>query len=177
MLRSKNFTGKRIISVDNGTDLGIVKDLYFDEGLSSVMALFLGNEGLFTRKSIFVPRSAVTLFGRNAILVTQSDVVTDSSQNEEVKEWVRRDWLPGRAINTTGGTKVGTIGDILLDNEGVIIGFTLSHIYLDSPVTRARVIMRDAVLDVGSPTSAMTVDLAKAEQQSLSQLQPHQIPA
>lgn len=169
MRYSKNLTGKRLISVDNGTDLGIVKDVYFDGGISSVIGLYLGSEGLFKRKANVVPRVAITLFGQDAILVTQADVVTDSLQNEEIKEWVRRDQLQGRSITTAGGTKVGTVGDVLIDDEGMVVAFMLAMIYIDSPVTQARMVRRDAVLDIGSINSPMTIDLAKAEQQSLSE--------
>ena len=166
MRRSKGFTGKRIISVDNGSDLGIVKDVYFDEHLTKIAGLFLGNEGLLSDKALLVPGSAITLFGQDAILVNHSEVVTNSTQTD-ITEWVRRDHLQGRAITTAGGTKVGTINDVLVDGAGIVKAFSLAMIFLNSPITQARLIRRDVVLDIGRPTFPMTIDLAKAEQQSL----------
>lgn len=165
MRSATSLTGKRIISMDNGSDLGTVKDAYFDAGIDSVVALFLGNEGLWSRKATLIPRSAVTLFGNDAILVTQSDVVTDSTQ-VDITLWVRRDRLPSRLITSTGGTKVATISDTLIDDQGNVKGFMLAKVFVDSPATEGRFIPRDVVLDVGSATSPMTIDLAKAEQQS-----------
>ena len=42
MRSATSLTGKRIVSVDNGTDLGTVKDVYFDADVSSIVGLFLG---------------------------------------------------------------------------------------------------------------------------------------
>jgi uncharacterized protein YrrD len=167
MRSATSLTDKRVISIDNGSDLGTVKDVYFDAGVESVVGLFLGNEGLWTRKANLIPRSAVTLFGKDAILVTQSDVVTDSTQTD-ISEWVRRDKLAGRLITSAGGTKVATISDTLIDNQGTVKGFMLATIFVDSPATEGRFIPRDAVVDVGSATSPMRIDLAKAEEQSVS---------
>ena len=55
MRSATSLTGKRIISVDNGPDLGTVKDVYFDAGIDSVVALFLGNQGLWARKANLIP--------------------------------------------------------------------------------------------------------------------------
>ena len=166
MRRSKSFTGKRIISVDTGHDLGMVKDVYFDSTLTQIAGLFLGNEGLLSRKALLLPASAITLLGQDAILVSHFDAVSDSKQTD-MTDWVRRDHLQGRTIATAGGTKVGTINDVLVDGEGTVKAFSLAMIFIDSPITQARHIKRNVLLDVGSPTSAMTIDLAKAEQQSL----------
>ncbi|MGB0385666.1 MAG: PRC-barrel domain-containing protein [Ardenticatenaceae bacterium] len=166
MRSATSLTGKRIISVDNGTNLGTVKDVYFDTDVNSVIGLFLGNQGLWTRKANLIPRSAVTLFGKDAILVSQSDVVTDNTQTDS--EWIRRDRLPGRLITSAGGTKVATISDTLIDGEGAVKGFMLAMIFVDSPATAGRFISRDVVLDVGSATSPMKIDLAKAEEQHSS---------
>ncbi|MGB0385912.1 MAG: PRC-barrel domain-containing protein [Ardenticatenaceae bacterium] len=166
MRRSKGFTGKRIISVDNGTDLGVVKDVYFDRDLTKIAGLFLGNEGLLSRQALLVPSSAITLFGQDAILVNHCQVVTNSTPTD-ITEWVRRDRLQGRAITSAGGTKVGTINDVLVDGAGIVKAFSLAMIFLNSPITQTRLIRRNVVLDIGSAGSPMTIDLAKAEHQSL----------
>ena len=177
MRRSKELTGKRIISLDRGKDLGVVKDVYFDANLSQVSGLFLGHLGRFLphltmkgKKSRLIPRNPIMLFGEDAILVTESDIVTDNSQHQAAKAWIRRDRVQGRLISTPGGTKVGTIDDVLIDQEGIVQGFLLSYLYLQGPISHTFTIMRDAVLTIGSVGEPITVDLAKAEQQSLGQL-------
>lgn len=171
MRRSKELTGKRIISLDRGKDLGIVKDVYFDANLSQVSGLFLGHLGRFRgKKSRLIPRNPIMLFGEDTILVTESDIVTDNSQHQAAKVWIRRDRVQGRLISTPGGTKVGTIDDVLIDQEGIVQGFLLSYLYLQGPISHTFTIMRDTVLTIGSVGEPITVDLAKAEQQSLGQL-------
>ncbi len=160
----KDLIGKPIYSITDGKHLGTLKDLYIDLDLGVVNGLFLGSEGLIKRKSFIIQRENVSLFGLDAILATGPDVVMDSSQMPSVEGWLRRDSLQGKGVDTPGGTKVGTIGDVLLDNQARIVGYTLSKVHVAGPVAKHRQVLNDAVLDIKSGASAMTIDLAKAEQ-------------
>jgi sporulation protein YlmC with PRC-barrel domain len=104
------------------------------------------------------------VFGIDAMLSKSSDVVTDDEQAEEAEHWLRREDLQKREIDTPGGTKVGTIGDILLDGEARIIGFSLGKVFVEGPVADSRRILKGAIVDTGRDDGTMTVDLSKAEQ-------------
>ena len=69
-------------------------------------------------------------------------------------------------MDTTGGTKVGVIGDAILDEEGRIRAFSLSRVFVEGPVAESRTIYQAAIVDKGQVDGLMTVDLAKVEQQS-----------
>ncbi|MGB0385911.1 MAG: PRC-barrel domain-containing protein [Ardenticatenaceae bacterium] len=130
MRRSKELAGKRIITLDNGTNLGIVKDLYFDREANKVMGLFLGYRGQrFNRKARVIPASAVALFGKDVVLVSQADVVREVITKSKFPEWVRRDQLQGRLISAADGTKIGIINDLLINPDGLVKGFALSMIF------------------------------------------------
>jgi uncharacterized protein YrrD len=160
----KDLIGRPIYSITDGKHLGTLKDLYIDLDLGVVNGLFLGSEGLIKRKSFIIQRENVSLFGLDAILATGPDVVMDSSQMPSVEGWLRRESLQGKGVDTPGGTKVGTIGDVLLDNQARIVGYTLSKVHVAGPVAEHRQVLNDAVLDIKSGASPMTIDLAKAEQ-------------
>ena len=177
MRRCKELTGKRVISIDHGKDLGLVKDVYFNADLSQVSGLFLGHQGrlmphlsMRRKKSRLIPRSPIMLFGEDVILITDADMVTDNTKHEQAKAWIRRDRVQGRLINSVDGRKVGIIDDVLIDREGIVQAFLLYHIYIQSPISNTFTIMRNALLSIGSEGKPMIVDLAKAEQQSLGQL-------
>ena len=87
---------------------------------------------------------------------------------ETEETWLRRDELQGRPVDTSGGTKVGKIGDVLIDGEGNVLGFTLGNVYVSGPIARNRSISIHTVLDVGQEDGAMTIDLQRAEEQELS---------
>jgi len=167
MQAGKDLVGKPIFSISDGRQLGTVKDLYLDTGLSLVTGVFLGPQGLFSRKSSLIERNNVMVFGVDAILAKHSDAVTDSSKATEWAKWIRRDKLQGRQVATAGGTKVGTIDDVILDEAMRIIGFRLLRVFVEGPIAERRAVVREAVIEAGNEDEVMIIDLSKAERQSL----------
>lgn len=167
MRNSKEFVGKDVYSLDEGRKLGTVEDIYVDRALAWLAGVFLGGEGLIRRKSLLIPRAAIAVFGIDAILAQRSDVVSDTRQMPESKQWMRLKDLAGRQVDTPAGTRIGTIGDVLLDDEARIAGFTLSRVQVTGPLAEHPVIPREAVIDTGHEDQVMTIDLALAEQHSL----------
>jgi len=163
MRLGKELIGKPIYSMTDGRQLGNVKDIYLDLEISQLNGIFLGHEGLFNRKARVIARENIAVFGHDAVLVTDSDVETDSSDTPEVELWMRRENFQGRGIETPGGTKVGTVGDILFNEKAKVVGFSLARVFVTGPVADKRVVMKDAVADAGGKEGIVTVDLAKAE--------------
>jgi sporulation protein YlmC with PRC-barrel domain len=168
MRLGKDLLDKPIISVTDGRMVGKVKDLYLDEKLETITAFYLGSEGIFSRRSMLVNRDHITLLGLDAMLADNSDVVVEEAQSAEVSQWIRRQDLIGREVDTSGGTKVGAIGDVIVNDEGQVIGFKLARIFVEGPIARKQVVAREVVVDVGHVDGAMTIDMAQAEQHSLS---------
>lgn len=164
----KDLVDKPIYSVTEGRLLGKVKDVYLNPSLEKIVGLYLGSEGIFNRRSLLINRDHISLFGLDAILATDSDVVLEEEQVEEVGEWLRRQNVQGRSVDTTGGTKVGVIGDILFNDQGGVIGFKLARVFVEGPMAKKQAVAREVVVDVGNVDGAMTIDLAQAEQHSLS---------
>lgn len=164
MRLGKDLTGKPIYSIVDGRLLGHVKDLYLNTELDSLTGVYVGSEGLLKRKSLLIQRDDVVVFGIDAILVKNSDVVTDDKQHVEADSWLRLDKLRGREVDTPGGTKVGTVGDILVGGEGEITGFSLARVYVEGPIAEWGTIPRNTLVDVGTQDRTMTVDLPKVEQ-------------
>jgi uncharacterized protein YrrD len=167
MRQGKELIGKPIYSVSDGRHLGAVRDLYLDSQLDSLMGLYLGSEGLFSRRASLITWENVQVLGLDAVLVHDSDVVTDSNERPEVAGWMRREDLQGRNVETPGGTKVGTIGDVLLDEEARVVGFTLGRVFVEGPIAETRRVLKSAVITSGAADEVITVDLAKAEQPPL----------
>lgn len=163
MRLGKDLVGKQIISITDGRLLGNVKDLYLEEELRWLTGINLGSEGLIKRKNLLITRQDVVVFGIDAILVKHADVVSDDQQFTEAEHWLRLSKLRGRDMDTPGGTKVGTVGDITIGEEGNITGFTLGRVYVEGPVAEQGFIPRRALLDTGSVDGTMSIDLAKAE--------------
>ena len=168
MRLGKDLLDKPLISVTDGRIVGRVKDLYLDNNLEKIVGLYLGSEGIFSRKSMLVSRDRVTLLGIDAILAADSDVVIDESVATEIDQWVRRQELVGREVDTTGGTKVGVIGDVIINDDDGVIGFKLARVFVEGPIAKKQAVAREVVVDTGAEDGVMTIDLAQSEQHSLS---------
>lgn len=163
MRLGKDLVGKQIISVTDGRSLGNAKDIYINNDLTDITGVYLGSEGLIKRKHFVITRANVVVFGIDAILVRASDVIGEENDLPESVAWTRLSKLNKREVDTPGGTKVATIGDIILGEQGNITGFALSRVYVEGPIEKNGTIPRTAVIDTGSEDGVMTIDLTKAE--------------
>jgi len=164
MRLGKDLIGKSIISVTDGRLLGVVKDLYINDQLYWLTGIHVGTEGILKRKTWLISRDSVVVFGIDAILVKNAEVVIEASELPESDAWLRLSKLKGRDVDTPGGTKVGAIGDIVLGEEGHIIGFALSKVFVEGPIAQQGTLPREALIDTGNDDGVMTIDLAKVEQ-------------
>lgn len=165
MRLGKELIGKPIYSVTDGRFLGNVKDLYINDTLYWLAGIHLGTEGLLKRKSLLIHRDHVVVFGVDAVLVQKADVITDDKELTAASSWLRLSDLRGREVDTPGGTKVGSIGDVMLTEEAHIHGFTLGRVFVEGPIAELGTIPRDALIDTGKEDGRMTIDLPKVEQQ------------
>ena len=168
MFLGKDIIGSPVITVSDGRTIGKVRDIYLTPDCQSVVALYLGSEGLFSRTAYLVKSDDVNVIGPDATLVKDDQVIHELDDVTEAENWLRRDHLQGRAVDTPGGTKVGKIGDVILDKHGDILGFSLSHAFVSGPIADKRAIACHAVQSIGSEDRAMMIDLKQAEQQQLS---------
>lgn len=163
MRLGKDLVGKQIISITDGRSLGTAKDIYINSELDAITGIYLGSEGLIKRKHFVITRKNVVVFGIDAILVNASDVVSEENSLPESVAWVRLSKLNKRDVDTPGGTKVASIGDIILGEQGEITGFALSRVFVEGPIAQNGTIARTAVIDTGDADGVMTIDLTKAE--------------
>lgn len=163
MRLSKDLVNKSVVSIDEGRLVGQVKDVYFSADLSHMVGIFLGKEGLIRRKSLIIPVDAVVVFGIDAVLVKTASALTDSKMLTEAEQWIRLNDLEGRDVDTPGGTRVGTIGDVILDEEGRVGAFYLSRVLVEGPLANSKQIDRRAMIDSGQADGVLTIDLPRAE--------------
>jgi len=164
LLLGKELVDNPVVSVENGRILGHVKDVYIDKRLNTIEGVYLGSEGIFDRRNQFIRRDKIATIGHDTVLVSSSHIV---EEGEESASWLRRDDLRGRQVDTPGGTRIGSVDDIIIDENGSVVGVALGRVYVEGPVARNRAIKRTAVLDTGEDDGVMTIELARAENQEL----------
>jgi sporulation protein YlmC with PRC-barrel domain len=163
MSTSKEHANKSLVSITDGKKLGEIKGLYLDLDMRQVAGVFLGTEGLFSRKALAIPRSAVLVYGIDVWLVSGPDVVVALEDVPDSTAFTLVSNLRGREVQTEGGTKLAEVEDVLLDSEACVLGFTLGKVYAEGPLAERKAIVREAVSDLGSEDKPMTVILAQAE--------------
>jgi uncharacterized protein YrrD len=163
MITSREQSNKPLISITDGKKLGEIKDLYLDRDMRQIAAVFLGKEGLISRKALMIPRSAVQVYGVDVWLIAGSDTVVGPDAIPESGTFTLIGDLRGRELQTEGGTKIAVIDHVILDREARVLGFGLGKVYAQGPLAERKVLARDAILDLGDPKKPMTVNLGQAE--------------
>lgn len=161
---ANEYIGKPIISIVEGTEVGRLEDLYLDAGIETVTGLYLGSKGLIDRVRSLVPWEDVVTMGGDVVLVNDASSVVNAADHMTVDTFVRRKEIIGREIDTPGGTRLARIGDIIIDQAGKVVGFTLSQTFVTGPIADNRVIGRSALLDIGEEDGTMTANLSDAEE-------------
>lgn len=167
MKTSKELSNKPLISITDGRKQGEIKDLYLDKDMHQVAAVFLGKEGLINQKALMIERSAVQVYGSDVWLVSGSDKVRKQDDVRDSDSFILVGDLRGREIQTEGGTKLGVVEDVILDDEARLLGFALGKVYAQGPLAERKTIAREAVTDLGSKKEPMTIILAQAESMAL----------
>jgi sporulation protein YlmC with PRC-barrel domain len=164
---AQELMNKPIITVDNGIEVGKVQGFYTDQNLTHLMAISLGSEGLLDRKETLIKWPDVITLGQDAVLIKNADCVMETSEVEEFETFMWRDDVIDRSVDTPGGTKIGRIGDIVIDDKALIAGFALAQTYVSGPIAANRAIDRKSVVDIGHEDGALTADLSEAEKADL----------
>lgn len=163
MKLGKDLINKPIYSIDEGKLIKKVEDLYLDPNLMVIFGLYVGSTGLVRRKAELIRATDVYIYGVDAVLVNGSATITDDGEYPDAKSWIRREKLIGREVDSPGGTRLGIIGDVIIDTAGRVTGFALSKTFVEGPLAAKRVIDRDTIVDTGQEDGTMTVDLVKLE--------------
>ena len=163
MRLGKDLDNKPIISVTDGKILGRTKDLYLNRDLTQLAGLFVGTEGVIRRKVRIVPSDRIVLFGIDVILVKDSDVITTTKAMPETDNWHRLSYVHGKEALTPGGTKLATLDDVMLDEQGAVFGFSLSRVFVTGPLADNPMIPREVVIDAFQSGDALIVDFPQLE--------------
>jgi uncharacterized protein YrrD len=163
MRTAKEHLNKPLISLTDGKKLGKVKDLYFDGQGSKIVAALLRKRGIINRKTFVIVRAAIQVMGIDAWLVSGSDTVELLENLPESETFLLLSDLMGREVLTEGDHRVGTLGDLILDEAANVIGFNLEQVFVQGPLAERRRIARAAITSLGDKTSPMTTVLEQAE--------------
>jgi sporulation protein YlmC with PRC-barrel domain len=163
MRTAKVHLNKPLISLTNGKKLGKVKDVYFDGELGKITAVLVSKRGIINRKIWVIGRSAIQVMGIDAWLVSGSEGVHLLEELPESDSFLLLSELLGREVHTEGGHRVGTLGDVILDENANVTGFIFDQVFVQGPLAERRKIARTAIFGLGDKSRPMTTVLEQAE--------------
>ncbi len=164
--------GRLLISTTDGTNLGEVKGIYLDRNVERGLAVYLGKTGIISRKEQLIDLKHVRLFGIDAwlvegstVTVTREEFTASATLGEDM---ILAESLSGREIRTDGGTRIGTIEDVIVDPKFKVLGFSFGKIFVQGPLAQTMMIARAAVTNLGDKNTPMIASLEQAEKLNLS---------
>jgi uncharacterized protein YrrD len=170
MRSAKKTINQPLVSITDGKLVGEIKDFYFDTQGAQMVAVVIGQKGLINPKSLIIEREAIQLFGQDVWLLRDADVVQELSKESGETRYQFMHDITGREITTSGETKVGTVGDVWLDEEARVVGFGLDKVFMKGPIAEKKYIPLQAVqewgvraMGLGGHDNPMVVDLSVIE--------------
>ena len=114
MHRVSDIVGKPIISAETGDKLGSVTDGLIDNERNQLVGLVIGG-GVFGKEHVLPYADVQTIGGDTVLARGGSGVMSGKQWRGEDHGSTRSGTLKGRPVVTTGGQKIGVVGDILID--------------------------------------------------------------
>lgn len=162
---AQDLNGRSIVNIENGERIGHVSNLLFDPESLRVVGLVSnrGNMGglgnLLTRDTETFPASAVEVWGKDVILVHTPERMIEEGSPEREK-WVDLTaQLKDRYVVSVDGTRVGQVGDVILDKNGQIVAYSLNQVYVEGPLAESKRIPAGATHSLGK--DVLIVDMSK----------------
>ncbi|MDU2066388.1 MAG: PRC-barrel domain-containing protein [Sporomusaceae bacterium] len=121
MKKSVEIIGLPVISIDEGRELGVVKDLVINPTAKEVTALLIEDVKWFMGAKTF-PFSQISGIGQYAVTIEKGDSVSSILDSPELLELLNIDVkIIGSKILTKTGQIQGKVVDIIVDEAGKIV--------------------------------------------------------
>ncbi len=151
MRKAKELIGKSIIHQATGEQVATVHDVVFDADTRKVAALLTHTAGWFQNAKL-VPWRNVTSIGDVVLVEGELPVITtadDPAIADDIKPDAR---ISGTAIVSPSGERLGTAGDLFIDDNGVVVGYEVrqgfmsigNHKFL--PAEHVQAVGKDAII-------------------------------
>jgi uncharacterized protein YrrD len=127
MLKSRQFKSLSVISLDEGREIGHIRDLVINPQTSEVAAIIVQRRGLFGEQKV-IPYSRVVSVGNNALTVQKMANAERLTSLPQIMGLVKEEArLRGVRVISEGGAAFGRVDEFYVDAAtGKIIAFEVS---------------------------------------------------
>ncbi|MGC9346557.1 MAG: PRC-barrel domain-containing protein [Anaerolineae bacterium] len=149
-----------IVSFSNGEIIAKVTDMLINPQSRSVSALLSTEGGLLSRTTKVIPATEIQVWGEDVVIVTGPDIFINKEElpcHEQCLSLVNQ--IKGREVVGQDGTRIGTLSDVLIDDEGRLVGYDLGKVDIEGPVAKSKRIGVEATYALGP--DVLVVDESK----------------
>lgn len=161
MFRAKELIGKAIVHQATGERLASVYDLVFTPDTRNVSAIVVDSGGWF-RDARVVPWSAVASIGDVIIAQGDKPIIVASESPALQQDMQHNARITGVPIVTDTGERVGTVGDLFINERGNVIGYEVKQGFVSDltgrkflPVDQVQNVGKDAVISAATELSSV----------------------
>jgi uncharacterized protein YrrD len=132
MRKAADLLKKLIVQIDTGNIIGNVADLLIDPEEDRLVAV-LTVTARWLREPALIPWEQIVVSTGDVILVqpgTEPILATASPRLQHLLE--RKIHVSGTTVLTKSGAKVGTVGELMINDHGQILGYVVSSGFLGS---------------------------------------------
>ncbi|SHH89748.1 PRC-barrel domain-containing protein [Desulfosporosinus lacus] len=117
MKKTKVIIGLRVISISDGTQIGVVKDLVLNPQSKSLDFIIIDQPSDYFGAKV-VSFTDILGIGEFAITVPHQEVIQDVAQNTEIQNLLKQDIrVIGTKVLTKKGQLIGEVKEIIIDEE------------------------------------------------------------
>lgn len=125
MKPTKEIIGLRVISISDGTQVGVVKDLVLNQQSKSLDFVIIDQPSDYFGAKV-IAFSDILGLGEFAITIPHQEVIQDVAQNTEVQHLLKQDIrVIGTQVLTKKGQLIGEVKEIIIDEETGLIASCL----------------------------------------------------
>ncbi len=164
MRKAKDLVGKTVINQATGEQIATVRDVIFDRDARSVAALLVDGGGWF-RDARVIAWESITGIG-DVIMTSGESPIRSASELPAMQEERGQDVrLTGLPVMSESGDRIGTVGDLFIDDNGDVIGYEVKQGFMTGNkflfADNVQTVGRDAV--IADTTQLTSVERARQE--------------
>lgn len=118
MKRSEELLGLSVISIEDGKEVGVVRDLIVNPAERAVECLVVDKGSRYQEVKI-LPFSLVEGVGEYAVTIQSADAITDMSEHAEIQRLLELNvQVRGTKVATKKGRLIGSVREYFVDEDG-----------------------------------------------------------
>ncbi len=147
MRKANELFGKTIVAQASGERLATVRDVVLDRDARKVAALLVDGGGWFSSAKVVLWSNVIS--AGDVIIVPGADAITTVEQNSYLADLLRHPQrMTGTTLISTGGERIGTVGDLFINERGEVVGYEVKQGFM-SDLAGRKFLPADTVETIG----------------------------